>query len=166
MDTVSTFKFISSSVLFPRTSFPAKFVRFSSLEASFLRKRTRYTSPSPSRKKHLTLVSSKSSEAEEISETEDEWLKKLPEKNKPLYSHSLPCIEAWLRNLGFHQSKDDRAVWSIQKPDWHAQLSLDVTDLYIRYLKNGPGDLERDMERRFSYALSREDIENAVLGGP
>ncbi|EOY23422.1 Uncharacterized protein TCM_015323 [Theobroma cacao] len=35
-----------------------------------------------------------------------------------------------------------------------------------RYLKSGPGNLERDVERRFSYALSREDIENAILGGP
>jgi hypothetical protein len=36
----------------------------------------------------------------------------------------------------------------------------------IRYLKSGPGNLEKDVERRFSYALSREDIENAILGGP
>uniref|UniRef100_A0A803PPY7 Uncharacterized protein n=1 Tax=Cannabis sativa TaxID=3483 RepID=A0A803PPY7_CANSA len=78
----------------------------------------------------------------------------------------LPCIEAWLRSLGFHQSTEDRAVWLVEKHEWHAQLSLDVTDLYIRYLKTGPGNLEKDMERRFSYALSREDIENAVLGGP
>jgi hypothetical protein len=81
------------------------------------------------------LVSSKSSEeAEELSSVgpEDEWLKKLPDKKKPLYSHSLPCIEAWLRSLGFYQSKDDRAVWLVEKPEWHAQLSLDVTDLYIR----------------------------------
>lgn len=65
-------------------------------------------------------------------EEEDEWLQKLPEKTKPLYSHSLPCIEAWLRSLGFQQSKDDRAVWLVHKPDWHAHLSLDITDLYIR----------------------------------
>lgn len=97
---------------------------------------------------------------------QDEWLSRLPDKNKPLYAHSLPCIEAWLRSLGFCQSKEDRAVWFIEKPDWHAQLSLDITDLYIRYLKSGPGNLEKDVERRFSYALSREDIENAVLGGP
>ncbi|OAY30307.1 uncharacterized protein LOC110600114 [Manihot esculenta] len=120
-----------------------------------------------SRRKTLTVVSSKSSEAEEeLSSTEDEWLKKLPDKKKPLYSHSLPCIEAWLRNLGFYRSKDDRAVWFIEKPEWHAQLSLDITDLFIRYLKSGPGNLEKDVERRFSYALSREDIENAILGGP
>ncbi|CAL9121154.1 unnamed protein product [Musa textilis] len=97
---------------------------------------------------------------------DEEWLKKLPDKKKPLYSHSLPCIEAWLRKLGFRQSRDDRAVWVVEKPNWHAQLSLDVTDLYIRYLKSGPGNLEKDIERRFSYALSREDIENAILGGP
>ncbi|CAM0953722.1 unnamed protein product [Alopecurus aequalis] len=98
--------------------------------------------------------------------TDAEWLARLPEKKKPLYTHSLPCIEAWLRSVGFAQSREDRAVWVAETPLWHARLSLDVTDLHIRYLKSGPGDLEKDMERRFSYALSREDIENAILGGP
>ncbi|KAK9147332.1 hypothetical protein Scep_006089 [Stephania cephalantha] len=112
-----------------------------------------------------SLILCKSSETG-LSAAEEEWLKKLPEKKKPLYSHSLPCIEAWLKKLGFCQSREDRAVWFIENPDWHAQLSLDVTDLYIRYLKSGPGNLEKDVERRFSYALSREDIENAILGGP
>lgn len=95
-----------------------------------------------------------------------QWLERLPEKKKPLYTHSLPCIEAWLRSLGFTQSREDPAVWVAEKPLWHARLSLDVTDLHIRYLKSGPGNLDKDMERRFSYALSREDIENAILGGP
>ncbi|KAF5731219.1 hypothetical protein HS088_TW19G00825 [Tripterygium wilfordii] len=75
---------------------------------------------------------SRFSEAEE--KVEDEWLARLPEKKKPLYSHSLPCIAAWLRELGFYESKDDRAVWFVEKPNWHAQLSLDVTDLCIRYI--------------------------------
>lgn len=92
--------------------------------------------------------------------------KSLPDKKVPLYSHSLPGIEAWLQSLGFVQNKDDRAVWLIERPDWHAQLSLDATELFIRYLKSGPGNLDRDVERKFSYALSREDVENAVLGGP
>ncbi|KNA05785.1 hypothetical protein SOVF_187230 [Spinacia oleracea] len=110
----------------------------------------------------------KSSEKSEVAttESEDGWLSRLPDKKKPLYSHSLPCIESWLKSLGFHQSNEDRAVWFIEKSEWRAQLSLDITELYIRYMKNGPGSLEKDMERRFSYALSREDIENAVLGGP
>uniref|UniRef100_A0A0D3GB02 DUF3143 domain-containing protein n=1 Tax=Oryza barthii TaxID=65489 RepID=A0A0D3GB02_9ORYZ len=89
-----------------------------------------------------------------------------PEKKKPLYTHSLPCIEAWLRSIGFSQTREDRAVWVAEMPLWHARLSLDVTDLHIRYLKSGPGNLDKDVERRFSYALSREDIENAILGGP
>ena len=38
--------------------------------------------------------------------------------------------------------------------------------LFSRYLKSGPGNLDRDVERKFSYALSREDLENAILGGP
>lgn len=38
--------------------------------------------------------------------------------------------------------------------------------MWCRYLKSGPGNLEREVERRFSYALSREDVENAILGGP
>ncbi|KAL6533268.1 hypothetical protein OROMI_027380 [Orobanche minor] len=143
-----------------------------------------YLSISNSRK---TLSHSKSSEEDDVlSEPEDGCLQKLPEKKKALYSHSLPCVEAWLRSLGFYQSRDDRAVWFVEKPGWHAQLSLDVTDLYIRfaftwifcgsseyqnhflflYLKSGAGNLEKDVERRFSYALSREDIENAILGGP
>ncbi|CAN6354296.1 unnamed protein product [Urochloa humidicola] len=91
-----------------------------------------------------------------------QWLERLPEKKKPLYTHSLPCIEAWLRSLGFTQSREDPAVWVAERPLWHARLSLDVTDLHI----SGPGNLEKDVERRFSYALSREDIENAILGGP
>ncbi|XP_056160103.1 uncharacterized protein LOC130135315 [Syzygium oleosum] len=116
----------------------------------------------------LTMTFSKSSpkEAELSAPEEEEWLKRLPHKTKPLYSHSLPFIEAWSRNLGFCQSRVDRAVRLTELPQWHAQLSLDVTDLYIRYLKSGPGNLEKDVERRFSYALSREDIENAILGGP
>lgn len=82
-------------------------------------------------RKRRTLVFSKSNGESSLA-VEDEWLKKLPDKTKPLYAHSIPCIEAWLKNLGFYQSKDDVSVWIIEKVDWHAQLSLDVTDLCIR----------------------------------
>lgn len=87
----------------------------------------------PSRRRTLVCCS-KSSEEADVSETEDEWLHRLPDKKKPLYAHSLPCVEAWLRSLDFHQSKEDRAVWFVEKSDWHAHLSLDITDLYIRYI--------------------------------
>lgn len=85
----------------------------------------------PSRTTRLVLTKC-SDEGKELSTITDEWLTKLPEKNKPIYAHSLPCLEAWLKSLGFHQSKDDRAVWFVDKSDWHAHLSLDVTDLHIR----------------------------------
>ncbi|XP_028783342.1 uncharacterized protein LOC114739408 isoform X2 [Neltuma alba] len=184
MSTISSFTFINSNsnILFPFPLSPAPppSSRTSS-ELQLLHPSSHYPKlPSTSvirsisSRKSLIHLCCKSPEAEELYSPEDEWLQKLPEKKKPLYSHSLPCIEAWLQNLGFCQSNDDRALWFIQKPDWHAQLSLDITDLYIRmkirllcrYLKSGPGNLEKDVERRFSYALSREDIENAVLGGP
>ncbi|XWS61273.1 hypothetical protein CRYUN_Cryun07bG0112100 [Craigia yunnanensis] len=165
MSVFSVSKLIITYVLSSTTqasATPPKFPRFflSQKSLSFPH------SVSHSQRKIVTFVSSKSSEAEQLPTAEDEWLNRLPDKNKPLYSHSLPCIEAWFRSLGFCQSREDHAVWLIEKPDWHAQLSLDVTDLYIRYLKSGPGNLERDVERRFNYALSREDIENAILGGP
>ncbi|KAK8954989.1 hypothetical protein KSP39_PZI002354 [Platanthera zijinensis] len=141
---------ISGGRLHLQSSFPAK-----SQTLTYFRRRSKRTG---------TLISSKPLSAE-LSVPEEEWIKKLPENKKPLYSHSLPCIEAWLKKVGFYQSSTDRAVWYIERLEWHARLSLDVTDLYIRYLKSGPGNLEKDVERRFSYALSREDIENAILVG-
>ena len=122
MSTISISKFISiDATLFSSKS--------STINPCFSHK----FPPSSRPRKSPTLVFSCSSGAELSSAAEDEWLKKLPEKKKPLYSHSLPCVEAWLRNLGFFQSKEDRAVWLVEKPAWHAQLSLDVTDLYIRF---------------------------------
>ncbi|KAI5347146.1 hypothetical protein L3X38_015025 [Prunus dulcis] len=161
MYTISVSQFIIFSSM-PSSIFP----RYPSPYPSLLPKITPYPLTHSSRKLSVPVFSKPSEAEEELSAPEDEWLKRLPDKKKPLYSHSLPCIEAWLRNLGFYQSKEDRAVWLVEKPEWQAQLSLDVTDLYVRYLKTGPGNLEKDVERRFSYALSREDIENAVLGGP
>ncbi|KAL7254204.1 hypothetical protein ACSBR1_008579 [Camellia fascicularis] len=180
MSAISLSKFISTltDISPPSSSIssttPSTVSRFSTLYASpFVKFPTSSSCPAAAtrrrrRRRRKTLVLSKSSEEAEVSaaEEDDEWLKRLPDKKKPLYSHSLPCVEAWLKQLGFFQSKDDRALWFVENPDWHAHLSLDVTDLYIRYLKSGPGNLEKDVERRFSYALSREDIENAILGGP
>lgn len=136
MSTISSSKFTNTNLSLP-SSISSKFSIFHT---------THFTKPIPfpnplsiSLKKTITTItvfckfSESSAESEEpLLTPEDEWLQKLPEKTKPLYSHSLPCIEAWLKNLGFNQSKDDRALWFVNKPDWHAHLSLDVTDLYIR----------------------------------
>eukprot|EP00245_Coleochaete_scutata_P005401 TRINITY_DN18902_c0_g6_i1.p1 TRINITY_DN18902_c0_g6~~TRINITY_DN18902_c0_g6_i1.p1 ORF type:complete len:190 (+),score=32.60 TRINITY_DN18902_c0_g6_i1:82-651(+) len=120
-------------------------------------------------KRRSVRVEAKGSESGGVSGSEDvkdPWLEKLPDKSSPLYTHSLPSIEAWLHHLEFKQLKDDPAMWRIERPDWHAELAMDVTDLGVRYLKSGPGNLSRDVERKFSYALSRQDLENAILGGP
>lgn len=138
MSNISSFTFMNSNsniLLPPLSASPSTSSEFQSSNPSIFPK----SPPWPHNiaihlRKTLTPVYCKAPEAEELSSPEDEWLQKLPDKKKPLYSHSLPCIEAWLRNLGFCQSNDDRAVWFIQKPDWHAQLSLDVTDLYIRWV--------------------------------
>ncbi|KAH6760532.1 tRNA dimethylallyltransferase [Perilla frutescens var. hirtella] len=129
MPSISSFKF--SILPHPPLSTPRL---FSPTSPSIFRKLPPFPHfPSSASISRRTLFRHKSSEEEaDIAGAEDEWLQKLPEKKKALYSHSLPCVEAWLRSLGFYQSRDDRAVWFVEKPDWHAQLSLDVTDLYIR----------------------------------
>jgi Protein of unknown function (DUF3143) len=83
-------------------------------------------------RKFTRLCCASPSQAPMEAEGWEEWLNKLPDKKKPIYSHSLPCIEAWLRSLGFYQSREDRSVWIVENPNWHAKLSLDVTELYIR----------------------------------
>ena len=62
----------------------------------------------------------------------DEWFTRLPASSTSLYSHSLPCIEAWLRSIGFCQIPGHPEQWSIERPDWHAELVVDVTDLTIK----------------------------------
>lgn len=134
---------ISLSTFLPIDLTPPSISPFSTLGPSLFSKSPSYphllsssTNPRHNKsRRRTTLVFSKpSGEAEVSAEEEDEWLKKLPEKKKPLYSHSLPCIEAWLKQLGFNQVCALKALWSVEKPDWHAQLSLDVTDLYIRFV--------------------------------
>ncbi|GJP29395.1 hypothetical protein CLOM_g24267 [Closterium sp. NIES-68] len=98
--------------------------------------------------------------------TDEDWLAKLPDESSPLFTCSLPSIEAWLRSLGFQQSSAKPEFWRVERSDWHAELVTDVTDVVVRYLKSGPGNLGRDIERKFSYSLSREDVEKAILDGP
>ncbi|CAI7769473.1 unnamed protein product, partial [Closterium sp. NIES-54] len=66
----------------------------------------------------------------------------------------------------FQQSAAKPEIWRLERSDWHAELVTDVTDVVVRYLKSGPGNLSRDIERKFSYSFSREDVEKAILDGP
>jgi hypothetical protein len=86
----------------------------------------------------------------------------LPSGDTPLYNHPLPQIEEWLILQGCQQDRTDLHCWSIERPDWQAELMLDVDQLTVRYL-NIEG---RDLQRSFKYSLSRDDIQEAVFSGP
>ncbi len=88
----------------------------------------------------------------------------LPSSDTPLYNHPLPAIEQWLTALGCQQDRDNLHAWRVKRPNWQAQLSLDVEELTVCYLQ--AGDSGENINRWFKYSLSRQDIEAAVFSGP
>jgi Protein of unknown function (DUF3143) len=99
----------------------------------------------------------------------------LPTNDTPLYNHPLPEIEQWLISMGCEQDDSELHCWHITKPDWRAELCLDIEELTVRYHatnstaipKNSPIATENSsIYRTFKYSLSRQDIENAVFAGP
>ncbi|QLE54337.1 DUF3143 domain-containing protein [Nostoc sp. TCL26-01] len=82
----------------------------------------------------------------------------------PLYSHSLPQIEQWLKNQGCTQDEIQLHCWRVTRPNWQAELWLDVEQIVVRYIQAGENG--QDIQRAFKYSLSREDIEQAVFSGP
>ena len=92
----------------------------------------------------------------------------------PLYNHPLPEIEQWLISMGCEQDDSELHCWHINKPEWKADVCLDIEELTVRYHPNS-GDArltaqgstgDRNIYRTFKYSLSRQDIENAVFAGP
>ncbi len=88
----------------------------------------------------------------------------LPAPDTPLYNHPLPMIEQWLASLGCTQDQQNLNCWTVAKASWEAQLSLEVEELIVCYLKAGADG--SDITRAFKYSLSRADIEAAVFSGP
>lgn len=84
--------------------------------------------------------------------------------NTPLYSHSLPQIEQWLKNQGCQQDDTHLHCWRVQRSSWEAELWLDTEQITVRYFQIG--ETRQDIQRSFKYSLSREDIEEAVFSGP
>jgi len=85
----------------------------------------------------------------------------LPDASTPLYSHPLPALEAWLRDLGARQQGTHGAVWDLHHPQWSAQIQLEVEDLQVSWHREGQTSV-----RHFPYGLSRADVEAAILAGP
>ena len=52
----------------------------------------------------------------------------------------------------------------VEKPDWKAELLLDLDQLTIRYVDAGVNGI--DIQRSFKYSLSRRDLEEAIFSGP
>ena len=87
----------------------------------------------------------------------------LPEADTPLYNHSLPSIEDWLRSKGCDRDRDNLHCWYLDRSAWKAEICLDTEELTVRYFDT---EQDRDLRRSFKYSLSRQDIEDAVFSGP
>jgi hypothetical protein len=103
----------------------------------------------------------------------------LPTDDTPLYNHPLPEIEQWLISMGCEQDDSELHCWHITKPDWKAELCLDIEELTVRYQTTNSTSANipdratpqgalgsQSIYRTFKYSLSRQDIENAVFAGP
>lgn len=84
--------------------------------------------------------------------------------NSPLYNHPLPIIEDWLRKNGCTQNAKELNCWYVKKPDWEAEIVLEIEELIVTYLNAGADG--SDIKRAFRYSLSRQDIQDAVFSGP
>jgi hypothetical protein len=85
----------------------------------------------------------------------------LPDRETPLYNHSLPDLENWLRDLGALQQGPHASIWDLHLPQWSAQLELESEELKVSWHHEG-----RSSVRHFPYGLSRADVEAAILAGP
>ncbi len=86
----------------------------------------------------------------------------LPSAQTPLYNHTLPALEYWLKSLGGQQDSQALHCWLLQYATWNAKISLDIEELVITY----ETPEQTPITRSFKYSLSRADIEAAVLAGP
>lgn len=88
----------------------------------------------------------------------------LPEADIPLYNHTLPTIEEWLKTKGCNQDRENLHCWYLDESAWKAEICLDVEELTVRYF-DAP-QASQNLSRAFKYSLSRQDIEEAVFSGP
>jgi hypothetical protein len=88
----------------------------------------------------------------------------LPPPETPLYNHTLPVLESWLQTQGCRQDRSNLSLWRVQRPSWEAEISMEVEEIRVRYIKAIAGN--RDLQRAFPYSLSRKDIEDAIFIGP
>ena len=89
----------------------------------------------------------------------------LPKADTPLYNHTLPTIEDWLRTKGCNQDNENIHCWYVDEADWKAEICLETEELTVRYFDTTDTS-QNNLSRSFKYSLSREDVEDAVFSGP
>ncbi|MFZ9736780.1 MAG: DUF3143 domain-containing protein [Prochlorotrichaceae cyanobacterium] len=87
----------------------------------------------------------------------------LPPAKTPLYNHSLTAIEAWLRDRGCEQDEQQRNCWQVKQADWEADIEMDIEEIVVRYHSS---QSDQTVQRSFSYALCREDLDAVIFSGP
>lgn len=87
----------------------------------------------------------------------------LPEADTPLYNHTLPSIEDWLRSKGCDRDSVNVHCWYLEQSAWKAEICLEIEELTVRYFD---AEESQNLSRSFKYSLSRQDIEDAVFSGP
>jgi Protein of unknown function (DUF3143) len=88
----------------------------------------------------------------------------LPVPETPLYNHTLPDIEQWLRERGCERDVEQLHLWHLHDAFWSAEIRLDIEELSVLYeTAQGQG---LNVRRTFKYSLSRQDIEDAIFAGP
>ncbi|MFW6358806.1 MAG: DUF3143 domain-containing protein [Chroococcales cyanobacterium] len=88
----------------------------------------------------------------------------LPSADTPLYNHPLPEIERWLSQMGCQQDPEQLHCWYVERPNWQAEIYLEIEELSVRYID--ANETDKEIRRAFKYSLSRNDIEAAVFSGP
>jgi hypothetical protein len=94
----------------------------------------------------------------------DDNLMELPASDTPLYNHTLPSIEQWLRDRGCQQDINNLHCWYLDGDAWKAEIFLEIEELTVHY--SNLATVDKDIVRSFKYSLSRQDIEDAVFSGP
>lgn len=62
-----------------------------------------------------------------------------PPGDTPLYNHSLPVIEKWLKSLGCQQDTNNLNRWEVERFNWKGEIYLEIEDITVRYLIEGEG---------------------------
>lgn len=87
----------------------------------------------------------------------------LPKSETPLYNHTLPDLEQWLRDRGCERDAEELHLWYITYPAWSAEIRLEIEELSILYQAQSHSP---NLRRTFKYSLSRQDVEDAIFAGP